>query len=307
MTNNENHKNNDIKRDEIIENEDICKQITNLNNETWSDNSLIEKIRNTVESKAELYYFINKPNELYIRNLVKLNPTLIIDDIIYKAIFFLDRKINIENIMEWLYLILKNRYFSRRTLKRIFDTVAYLGFEDSNECIILKYYILAEIIKQYKALDIRIRGNNDIARLKSETFNDETIIKSMELDIIKNLEPYMSIHEQFIEELDISKDNTEVLANIIWENTILIVENYCNIIKSGIMPENEYTFEIKVIIKMYGIIIENTSKMFYYNRIYNKITVFKQLNENDLIDEFLAIIRQNFGQKCKIITEMLQY
>lgn len=121
-------------------------------------NSFLNKyinIKSKIELSPEFFYFTDNINfedfENYYKNLVKFNEILVIDDIIYKIVNYLD-----SNICRHLFYVLKNRKFIRSTLRYIFDNILY--FEDESY---YKYGVLNYIINYYAISDQNNENTND--------------------------------------------------------------------------------------------------------------------------------------------------
>ncbi|ELA41739.1 uncharacterized protein VICG_01243 [Vittaforma corneae ATCC 50505] len=274
-----------------------------------------KSLRQHAETFPELFYFIKSKDQYfmkqYIRNLVSLNPFVVIDDIIYEKLSFLDDKVVSRNVLFWTHQLLLYRSFSRTTLKHIFNNVVYLDFEGDNEANFYKYGILMEIVKQYKVGDLRIAENavnseqslHQLAAQRNSGMansikEDCAMIDTSELDEDKVKDRLV---DEFLDNKDVGNDNTQVLANIIWENTILILEGIlCRSLDrkvhlSGVFKDfdDPNCFEATCIVELFSVIIENTAQ-FYQNRISKSVGVLQNMKSLPSFERFIEKITENF-------------
>lgn len=290
-------------------------------------------LRQHVERSPELFYFMENQDQRfvmqYIDNLVSLSPSVIIDDIIYENLSFLDNRIKFRNALFWTHRLLTNRSFSRTTLKHIFNSIVYLDFEGGNEMNFYKYGILAQIIKHYKIGDLRIaeRGADLSQDLYQQAIEKDSNTSS---NIKKNDDGLLDIsnlHEdrvrgrltdELLDSGDIGSDNTQILANIVWENTILILESIpkkdlnCKIHLpemfkgfDGLRRCNPNCFEATCIIELFSVIIENTGQ-FYQSRALKNIGVLQKTKELQPFEHFIDTICKSFGKSEDLSNAILR-
>lgn len=103
----------------------IIHYLCNLEFEKIS-NSYLNKfvnIQSRIDKSPEKYYFVQigvDCIEIYYNNLIKLNPDLSIDDLVYKLLSNWNDCIFIH-----LFHLLSNKKFCRATLKHIFHSILY--------------------------------------------------------------------------------------------------------------------------------------------------------------------------------------
>lgn len=217
-------------------------------------------------------------------------------------------------------------------MKQIFDVVLYLDFENDNEMNFYKYKILVLIVKYYRIGDIKIEGralkspllNCNLGNMinKSNTgnmsnvnstndpnnVNDQISTKNGQInikdDINNNLDEKKRkiLQTIFIEDKsDTSNDNVLVLSNLIWENTLFLLDmfdeetlNNCLVDRDKIIEtaDPEY-FEAFLIIELYTEIILQTG-VFFQNRILRNIKTLSKFRKMSNFGRFIEVINQNF-------------
>ena len=129
----------------------------------------------------------------------------------------------------------------------------------------------------------------------------------------KNLIKMNKLHS-FIKDIDIGKDNTEVLSNIIWENTIYILEmlpiasitdseSYKNLEKSNFRKLSNAEvdlFEANCIVSLYKTIILETGQ-FFENRILRNSNLFSKICSTSNFLELCDAVISNFSNSKKLI------
>jgi len=178
----------------------------------------IVDIKETIDSSPEDFYceHFSHSGSNYVKNLVLMNSSLIIDDLIIDSLAKL-HSLEDNNkclILTNIFLLLQNRTFCRPTLKYIFDNVIYL------DSYFYRYGILDSIIKHYSVSDRIVSknmGKPDDWKLSGDLIGhrdmleDQSIQKATKLQFIYN------------DTADLGNDNVMVLSNLIWEEVI----NYC--------------------------------------------------------------------------------
>jgi len=294
---------------ELLSSEE-CKAISlavcnlSLSDAPMESNAAALKLRAKTETAVERFYFTGGPPgvplEHYIDCLVALNPHLMIDDLIYSNL----RYPSDERVLEWIHRLVKRRSFSRTTLKHILNSIVYVDTEGSDRCTLLKYRILAQIVKQYSIGDHMISSRNialegdssaqlaperdSPAQLASER-DSSTQLKDNNQTTAPDIGRYKII-EAYLGSNDLGKDNANVLANIVWESTILLLENLT------------YTtaYEVECILEMFTVIIASTGK-FFQNRISKRVEMFKSLDGSKAFKPFVDAISSSFDNSDLIV------
>lgn len=309
------------KLEDISDTHIVFKAICNLEL-LIKDPDRIIQLREAIESKSELFYFrscktldINDDLlNIYVENLVSVNPVLVIDDIINDSLRELKEYKNTDDILKWLYYLLHNRGFSLTLLKQIFDVVLYLDFENNNEMNFYKYEILVMIVRYYKIGDIKIERRN-LAMSTEENPSDQiksqkykmldaqlfSIIESRRAlsNLITENERLQSISIE--DRTNTSTDNALVISNLIWENTLFLLEMIDDqSIDNSLIDKDKFIetadpeyFEAFMIIELYTEIILRTG-VFFQNRILRNIKTLAKFVKISNFDKFLHAINSNF-------------
>lgn len=299
--------------------------------------------RRKIDARPEMFYFLKRDasfTTLYTRNLVSLNSHIIIDDVIYEKLAGLANQNECQNTLFWIYQLLLNRSFSRTTLRHIFNSVVYLDFEGHNSLLFCKYGILAQIIKHYKLGDIRIEKLASEEKTAMFLYSENStkgdrkdmvdgVVDGMVSEMVDDLKCFKldpeestqlildQFTDEFLDKKDISNDNTQVLANIIWENAIFILED---ILKHNLMEEstpadvfelvnfdcldayNSNDFEAACILELFSVIIRNTG-YFYQNRICKNISLLRKMDKIPSFKAFVDAISENFEPSSNLISK----
>lgn len=281
----------------------IIKAVSKLQELTtidFKDKELVDSLREEIESKVENFYFIPIPDlPNYVLNLVSLNKFLVIDDVIFQKLAFLEKKQYRNNILYWLLQLLKNRSFPRSTLKQIFNSIVYLDLENDNQGCFYKYGILRCILLHYRYGDRCIDENLEFQVCEennTKTFSEKAVI---------NFGNGIVFIREFLESKETGTDNASILANIIWENTKILLETFSEVKKSLLQPpegdcfnwkdlETEY-FEAFCIISVYTVAIECTGA-FFQNRIAQNIGLFYKFRKLHNFQVFSKVMLDHF--KC---------
>ncbi|KAM0680546.1 hypothetical protein GINT2_001234 [Glugoides intestinalis] len=267
---------------------------------TFKDEELLGVLREEIESNVENFYFIPIPDlPKYVLNLVSLNKFLVIDDIIFQKLTLLEKKQSRNNVLYWLFLLLKNRSFPRSTLKHIFNCIVYLDLENDNQGCFYKYGILKCILLHYRFGDKCI--NEDLKfqvcrENNTKTFPDKLVV---------NFGEGIVLISEFIENKETGTDNVSVLANVVWENTKILLETFPEVNESLLQPpegesfnwkqvETEY-FESFCIIGLYSVAIQSTGA-FFQNRIAQNIDLFYKFRKLHNFEAFCRVMLDSF--KC---------
>lgn len=272
----------------------------------------IDRICSAIEKEPEFFYF-NKELAYfpdYYRNLVRLNRILNIDDLVFDNLARLQEqqsRESSENILSIFHHLIRNKPFSRTVLKQIFYNVLYPDF--TREGQLIKYALLAKVIQQYKMSDeaieqhqAKVNTNGGQMGLAFYEQNLNFISKVSEENCTDGclFEYTKDSFDCFHENEDISKDNVQVLANLIWENTFFIIRNYVEkqskpmaleVAVDGISSTDEQ--EISCILSLYTTIVSCTGR-FFENRVMKHISIFEQLDELAGYSLFRECIAGNF-------------
>lgn len=247
--------------------------------------NFFKNLRQIVEVDPAEFYFKFTPcnSQVYFKSLIEINPFLNIDDLIYDALNNLHSQSNDSAELHLLKIcfILKNKHFSRSVLIHIFENIVYSDFSSKNS-IFYKYSILNQIIQQYYRSDYLVEQiaitealgiealrtevpislpSSSISNVANEVLESNltdvplnTMLESISTALSRTKPP----SSEFTRKVDLSKDNTKVLSNIIWENSFYILE------------DNKNAFESNCILSLYATIISCTGK-FFENRILKNI------------------------------------
>lgn len=265
----------------------------------------VEELRREIESAVERFYFTGSPpgvlQEHYIDCLVVLNPCLVIDDLVYSRL----RDPNDEDVLFWICRMLGRRSFSRTTLRHILNSIVYVDTEGSDECTLLKYRILAQIVRQYSIGDqmIQARDMAPASLMKVEELRDGKLLASrtapttagegLPAPTLADVKRYNMI-EPYLVDKDLGSDNANVLANIIWEASIEFLD----------APTDASAYEAECILEMLAAVIASTGK-FFQNRVGKRIEVFKSLTGLKAFKPFVDAISGNFENSDVIVPRLV--